>query len=367
MNPSSPAFQKKMSTTALQRAVVMIGGVGMLLAGCGGGGTETATSPAATDSPAAAGGGENQVTLVSYAVTKKAYEAIIPKFVADWKAKTGQEVSFKQSYGGSGSQTRAVIDGLEADIVAVALAGDVKKIEQAGLIDPGWEKEVPNDGIVTNSVVTFVTRPGKPKVEKWEQLGTGDFQIITANPKTSGGAKWNFLGLWGSVIQAGGDEAKAQAFVESVLRNTPILPKDARESTDVFYKQGQGDVLINYENEILLAKLNGEEQPYTVPTDINIRIEGPVAVVDKIVDKRGTRKIAEAFAQFLFTPDAQREFAKVGFRPVDPTVAKEFEKQFPPVTKLITVQDFGGWEAIDKKFFSDGGIFDKTQAAIAKP
>jgi sulfate/thiosulfate transport system substrate-binding protein len=342
------------------RSVAVVCGLA-LLTGCGSGAETTGSS-----SSGATGASPAKLTLVSYAVTKQAYEKIIPKFVADWKAKTGQDVTFEQSYGGSGSQTRAVIDGLEADVVQLALAGDVKKIEKAGLIGPGWEKEAPNDAIVTHSVAALVTRPGKPMVEKWSQLGEGKLKVITANPKTSGGAKWNFLALWGSVAQTGGDEAKALTFAESVLKNTPVLPKDARESSDVFYKQGQGDVLINYENEVLLAKLKGDTQPFNVPTDVNISIDAPVAVVDKNVDKHATRKVAEAFVQFLYTPEAQREFSKVGFRPVDAAVLKEVESQFPKVKKLITVKDFGGWSNIDEKFFKDGAIFDQIQTKVSK-
>lgn len=306
-----------------------------------------------------------ELTLVSYAVTQGAYSKIIPQFVADWKKKTGQNVVFRQSYGGSGSQTRAVIDGLEADVVGLALAGDTQKIQKAGLIQPGWEKEAPNNAIVTKSVAAFVSRPDGPKVKKWSDLGN-NVKVITANPKTSGGAKWNFLGLWGSVALNGGTEAQAQAFVEKVYTNVPVLPKDAREASDVFYKQGQGDVLINYENEVLLAKQKGSKDPYFIPTDFNISIDNPIAVVDKNVDKHGTRKVAEAFVKFLFTPQAQKEFAKVGFRSVNTQVAKEFSTQYPVVKKLVTAQSFGGWNQIDTKFFGDKGIFDQILAKVGK-
>lgn len=300
-----------------------------------------------------------EITLVSYAVTQGAYSKIIPQFVADWKKKTGQDVVFRQSYGGSGSQTRAVIDGLEADIVALALAGDTAKIQQAGLINAGWEKEAPNNAIVTKSVVAFVTRPGKPQIKSWSQLADPKIKVITANPKTSGGAKWNFLALWSSIIFKGGTEAQAKTFVDKVYNSVPVLPKDARESTDVFIKQGQGDVLLNYENEAILARQKGAKDPYFVPTDVNISIDNPIAVVDKNVDKHGTRKVAEAFVKFTFTPQAQREYAKVGFRPTNAQVAKEFSAQFPAVKKLVTVNDLGGWSNIDSKFFKDGGIFDQ--------
>ncbi len=312
---------------------------------------------------AAASGGDKELTLVSYAVTRAAYEKIIPQFTAKWKQEKNQNIVFNQSYGGSGSQTRAVIDGLEADVVALALALDTKKIEQAKLIAPGWEQKAPNNAIVHKSVAVLVTREGNPKgIKTWADLSKPGVGVITANPKTSGGARWNFLGLWGSVTRTGGDDAKALDFVTKVIKNAPVLPRDARESSDVFFKQGQGDVLINYENEVILAGLNGEKLPYIVP-DVNISIDNPVAVVDANVDKHGTREIAQAFVEYLYSPEAQREFAKVGFRPVDPSVAAEVSKQYVPIKTLFTAQDMGGWDEIQKKFFEDGAIFDKIQAS----
>lgn len=332
-------------------------------------GVSACSSPSSTEKPAAEGGNQPQdvqLTLVSYAVTKAAYEKIIPAFTEKWKQEHNQNVTFTPSFGGSGSQTRAVIDGLEADVVGLALALDTKKIEKAGLIQPGWETEAPNGAIVTKSVAALVTREGNPKgVKTWSDLSKPGVSVITANPKTSGGARWNFLGVYGSVTQTGGDDAKAQEFAGKVFANVPVLPKDAREASDVFFKQGQGDVLINYENEMILAGQTGEKLPYTVP-DVNISIDNPVAVVDSNVDKHGTREVAEAFVEYLFTPEAQREFAKVGFRPVDPTVAEETVKQYPPVKTLFTAQDMGGWDQIDKKFFADGAIFDKIQATAKK-
>lgn len=307
-----------------------------------------------------------KLTLVSYAVTKTAYEKIIPQFQEQWKAKTGQTVEFEQSYGGSGSQTRAIIDGLEADVAALALALDTQKIEEAGLIQPGWEQELPNESIVHKSVAALVTRDANLGIKGWSDLTRDDLEVITANPKTSGGARWNFMALWGAVTQSGGSPEQAQSFVETVFSRVPVLPKDAREASDVFYKQGQGDVLINYENEVLLAEKNGDRQPYIVPTDYNISIDNPVAVVDANVDKHGTRQVAEAFVQFLFTPEAQREFAKVGFRPVNSTVETEFANQFPKIEKLYTVKDLGGWNQVQTEFFADGAFFDQMQSKIAK-
>jgi sulfate transport system substrate-binding protein len=306
---------------------------------------------------------KQELLLVSYAVTKAAYDKIIPSFTADWKKRTGQSVVIRTSYGGSGSQTRAVIDGLAADVVGLALAADTLKIEEAGLIRPGWEKENPNNGIITNSVVAFFVRPGNPKkIKGWSDLDNKNVEVITANPKTSGGARWNFLGLWGSVTQTGGSEAKARAFVTNVYRNVETLPKDAREATDVFVKRGQGDVLLNYENEAILAKKTGTwKSPYIVPRT-NILIEGPIAVVDKNVDKKGTRKVAEAFTRYLYTDTAQRIFAEEGFRPVTAKVKAETRGKFPVLQKLFTARDFGGWNNINKQFFGKGGLWDQIFA-----
>ncbi len=308
------------------------------------------------------GGKRVEITLVSYAVTKVAYDKIIPQFVAKWKREKGQDVVIRESYGGSGSQARAVIDGLDADVVALALAQDITKIEKAGLIKPGWEREAPNNAVVTHSVVALETREGNPKkIQTWSDLAKPGVKVITANPKTSGGARWNFLALWGAIAQTGGNEAKATEFVTQVYRNVAVLPKDAREASDVFYKKGQGDVLLNYENEVILSALKGETSPSYVVPQTNISIDAPVAVVDKNVDKHRTREVSEAFVKFIFTPEAQREFAKVGFRPVNSAVAKEVQSKFPKISKIYTVQSLGGWDTAQKKFFDDGGIFDKIQ------
>ncbi|MBF2087175.1 sulfate ABC transporter substrate-binding protein [Thermoleptolyngbya sp. C42_A2020_037] len=303
-------------------------------------------------------------TLVSFAVTQPAYDKIIPQFAAKWKAETGQEVSIFQSYGGSGPQARAVIDGLEADVVALALALDIQKIEKAGLIQPGWEQELPNQSIVHRSVPVFVTRDGNPKnLQTWQDLTRPGVRIVTANPKTSGGARWNFLGAWGAVTQTGGTAEQALALTTQIYQNAPVLARDAREATDGFLRQGQGDVLINYENEVLLAKKRGESLSYVVPR-VNISIDNPVAIVDAVVDRRGTREVVEAFVEFLFTPTAQAEFAKVGFRPVDPTVAAEYADQFGEVDTLFTVADLGGWKQVQAQFFDDGAVFDQIQAKM---
>lgn len=339
--PKAPAGlgRRRILATAGGLAVVVSG---LMLGGCSG------------------GGGGKQVLLVSYAVTKGAYDRILPKFEEDWKRRTGEEVKVKASYGGSGAQTRAVIDGLDADITTLALVGDALKLEKAGLVKPGWRRKLPHRSIITHSVVALIVREGNPKgIKDWPDLANPDVQVVSANPKTSGGARWNFLALWNSVVGAGGSEDKAKSYIAAVYRNVQTLPKDAREASDVFLKRGQGDVLLNYENEALLARRNGElKGPFLVP-ERNVLIEGPVTVVDRNVDRKGTRKVAEALARYLSGPEAQEIFAEEGFRPVDPQVWARVQANYAPVKQLARARDYGGWETIDKKFFSEGGLWDQ--------
>jgi sulfate/thiosulfate transport system substrate-binding protein len=309
-----------------------------------------------------------EITLVSFSVTKAAHEAIIPKFVAKWQQETGQTVTFNQSYGGSGAQTRAVIDGLEADVVHLALALDTQKIETARMIDPGWEAEFPHRSIVTRSVAALITREGNPKgIKTWTDLARNDVKLITADPKTSGVARWNFLTLWNASLKTLGDETNALEQVTQIYKNVPALTRDAREATDVFIKQGQGDALINYENEIVLALQKGQKAEFVIP-DVNVSIDNPIAIVDENVNNHGNRPVVEAFVKYLFTAEAQAEFAKYGFRPVEDSVAKSpatLEK-YPPVKQLSTVQDYGGWPAVQRKFFADGTVFDNILAAMSR-
>lgn len=301
-----------------------------------------------------------KLNLVSYSVTKAAHDQIIPLFVEKWQKEHQQKIIFEQSYGGSGSQAADVISGKqEADIVHLALPLDVKKIEQAGLIRKNWENKSPRNGIVTRSVAAIVTREGNPKnIRTWADLAKDDIQIIAANPKTSGIAIWELLAFWGSVTQTGGDEATALDFVTKVYQNTPTLTKDAREASDVFFQQQQGDALINYEHEIIFAEQKSVKLPYVVPP-VNIAIENPVTLVDKNVDKHGTREVAQAFVDFLYSDEAQREFAKLGFRPVSPFISEEIALQHSPIETIFTSQDLGGWENIQKQFLDEGAIFDK--------
>ncbi|WP_396136550.1 sulfate ABC transporter substrate-binding protein [Chamaesiphon sp. VAR_48_metabat_403] len=300
-----------------------------------------------------------EITLVGYAVPKAAHDRIIKKFVAKWQQEHNQKVTFKQTYGGSGSQTRAVIDGLPADVVHLALGGDVNKLVQASLVAKDWDKKLPNNAIVAKSVAAIITRPGNPKnIKSFADLARPDVKWVTANPKTSGGARWNFLALWDSAIKAGGNEAKATEFVTTAFKNVVVQPKDAREATDAFAKQGQGDALLNYENEILFAKERGQSLDYVVP-DVNVSIDTPVAIVDKNVDKHGNREVVEAFVKYMFTPESQAEFVKLGYRPA-PTSASD--PRFPQVKTLGTIAEYGGWNDFQKKFFDDGGVYDKIEA-----
>ncbi|NMG09670.1 sulfate ABC transporter substrate-binding protein [Brasilonema sp. UFV-L1] len=305
-----------------------------------------------------------KLTLVSFSVTKAAHDQIIPKFVQKWKKEQNQNVIFEQSYGASGSQADAVIKGsTEADIVHLALPLDVTKIQQAGLVKPNWEIRAPKSSIVSRSVAAIVTRAGNPKnINTWEDLAKDGVKLIAANPKTSGIAIWEFLGLWGSVTQTGGEETQALDFATKVYKNVPVLTTSARDASDLFFQQGKGDVLINYENEVFLAEQNGQKLPYVVPK-VNISIDNPVAVIDKNVDKHNTREVAEAFVDFLYSEEAQREFAKLGYRPVNPAIVAEVVKNYPQIETFFTAQDLGGWDILQKKFFVDGGVFDKIWTA----
>ena len=300
-----------------------------------------------------------EITLVGYAVPKAAHDRIIKKFVAKWQQEQNQKVTFKQTYGGSGSQTRAVIDGLPADVVHLALGGDVDKLAQASLVAADWQKKLPNQGIVAQSVAAIITRPGNPKkINSFTDLARPDVKWVTANPKTSGGARWNVLALWNDAIKSGGNEAKATEFLTAAFKNVVVQPKDAREATDAFVKQGQGDALLNYENEILFAKERGQSLDYVVP-GVNISIDTPVAIVDKNVEKHGNREVVEAFAQYLFAPEAQAEFVKLGYRPMGTATT---DLRFPKIKTLGTVTEYGGWSNFQKKLFADGAIYDKIQA-----
>lgn len=306
----------------------------------------------------------DEMTLVSFSTSQVAYEAIIPQFVADWKAATGRTVIISRSFGPSGAQARAVADGLPADVVSLPLAFDIQRLETVGLIEKGWEQEWPHQSIVARSVPVIVSRPGNPKnVRQWSELGQENLRIITTNPKSSGIARWTFLGLWGSTSRSGSNEAQTQEYSRKVYGNVPVFSRDAREATDAFFRQGQGDILINYEQEVLLAKAKGEDLTYQIPSP-NISIEIPVAIVDKNVAANRTTLVATAFVRYLFGPKAQREFAKAGFRPMETAIVQEFAPQYPEVPELFTIEDLGGWQQAQKTFFADKGVFDQIQSEL---
>jgi len=307
-----------------------------------------------------------ELTLVSYSIPKAAYDAIIPKFQEKWKAEHGQDVVVYQSYGASAPQTRAIMDGLDADVAHLAIGADVNKLVSAGYVDPNWQKRTPNNGIVGETVAAIITRKGNPKnIQSFADLARDDVEWVTADPKSSGVARWNFFALWNYAQQTGAEAAKALTFLTDAYKNVVVLARDARESTDVFANQGQGDALVNYENEVILAMQRGTQLEYTIPA-INISVDTPVTVIDKHVDKHGNREVAQAFVDYLFTPESQREFARVGFRPLGRVSQEpEFIKQFPPVQKLGTIEQFGGWKQA-QKIFDDGGKYDEIRVQIAK-
>ena len=323
--------------------------IALLTAACAGGNATQASS-----------GNEVKLILAAYSTPREAYGEIIPLFQAYWKDKTGQTVTFEESYQGSGAQSRAVVEGFEADVVALSLEADVTRIEKAGLITHDWRSE-PFGGMVSTSVVSFAVREGNPKnIRDWADLTQPDLEILTPNPKTSGGAMWNILGLYGAakrghVVGYTGDDAGAQDFLLAVLNNVTVMDKGARESITNFEK-GIGDVAITYENEVLVGRQAGQTYELVLPTS-TIRIDNPVTVVDTYVDKHGTREVAEAFVDFLFTKPAQEVFAKYGLRSPDEEVAKATENSYPPIEDLFTIQDFGGWGEATPAFFGDSGIF----------
>jgi sulfate/thiosulfate transport system substrate-binding protein len=300
---------------------------------------------------------------VSYDPTRELYEAYNAAFIKYWKGKSGQTVSIKQSHGGSSKQGRAVIDGLSADVVTLALAYDIDEIAEKGkLLAPDWQKRLPHNSSPYTSTIVFLVRKGNPKqIKDWSDLIKPGVSVITPNPKTSGGARWNYLAAWGYALKKNGNDAeKAKQFVSALYKNVAVLDSGARGATTTFVERGIGDVLISWENEAVLAiKELGPGKFDIVAPSISILAEPPVTVVDKVVDKKGTRKVAEAYLQYWYTPEAQEIAAKNFYRPIDPKVLEKYEGQFPKLT-LFTIGDvFGGWQQAQKTHFADGGIFDQ--------
>jgi sulfate transport system substrate-binding protein len=306
---------------------------------------------------------------VSYDPTRELYQQYNAAFAKHWKAETGEDVTIKNSHGGSGKQARSVIDGLQADVVTLALSGDIDALNlRQQLVDPNWQKRLPDNSTPYTSTIVFLVRKGNPKgIKDWDDLVQKDVQVITPNPKTSGGARWNFLAAWAYAKAKYGSDAEALKFVTELYRHAPVLDTGARGATISFVQRQLGDVLIAWENEAYLSlKEEGGDQPEIVTPSLSILAEPPVAVVDKVVDKKGTRKQAEAYLQYLYSPEGQRIAAQNFYRPRDAKVAAQFRDQFKPV-RLVTIdQEFGGWKAAQPKYFADGGVFDKIFADINK-
>ncbi|WP_380874694.1 sulfate ABC transporter substrate-binding protein [Sphingomonas sp. DBB INV C78] len=313
----------------------------------------------------------SKVTLlnVSYDPTRELYKEINANFANKWKADHGQTVSFKMSHGGSGKQSRSVIDGLEADVVTLALAYDIDAIAaKPGLIDAAWQTRLPDNSAPYTSTIVFLVRKGNPKgIRDWNDLVKPGVKVITPNPKTSGGARWNFLAAWAYGRKAGGSDAAAEAFVTKLFANVPVLDSGARGATTTFVERGIGDVLLAWENEAFLAeKEMGVGKFEIVVPSISILAEPSVAMVDANVKKHGTGEVAKAYLDYLYTPEAQDVIARNFYRPRDPQVAARYAATFPKLNLVTIDQEFGGWKSAQTKYFADGGAFDTIFAKIKR-
>jgi len=300
---------------------------------------------------------------VSYDPTRELYQEYNEAFVRYWKEKTGQDIIVQQSHGGSGSQARTVIDGNEADVVTLALAYDIDSINKnQQLIDKDWQKRLPHNSTPYTSTIVFLVRKGNPKnIKDWDDLIRSDVSVITPNPKTSGGARWNYLAAWGYALKKYGNDAeKAREFVKAIYKNVPVLDSGARGSTTTFVERGIGDVFISWENEALLAvKELGKDKFEIVFPSISILAEPPVSVVDAVVDKKGTREVAEEYLKYLYSDEGQEIAAKNYYRPRNEEIAKKYASQFPEISLFTIDEVFGGWDKAQKEHFEDGGVFDQ--------
>ena len=299
---------------------------------------------------------------VSYDPTREFYQDFNAAFAAKWKAETGEDVSIQQSHGGSGKQARAVIDGLEADVVTLALAYDITAIADKGLIAKDWQSRFPNNSAPYTSTIVFLVRKGNPKgIKDWNDLTKQGIQVITPNPKTSGGARWNYLAAWGYALRsANNDEAAARNFVANIYRNVPVLDTGARGATVTFVERGIGDVLLAWENEAFLALQQfGPDKFEIIAPSVSILAEPPVAIVDSVVDKKGTRKEAEAYLNYLYSPEGQEIAAKHFYRPRLTDVAAKYADRFPKIPLFTIDEVFGGWDKAQATHFAEGGVFDQ--------
>jgi sulfate/thiosulfate transport system substrate-binding protein len=307
---------------------------------------------------------DTTILNVSYDPTRELYQEFNAAFAEHWQQQTGEEVTVQMSHGGAGKQARAVIDGLEADVMTLALAYDLDEVaERSGLFPKDWQSRLPNNSAPYTSTIVLLVRKGNPKdIHDWGDLIDEDVQVITPNPKTSGGARWNYLAAWGWALQQpGGDDQKAQEFVAALYRNVPVLDTGARGSTTTFVQRGIGDVLLAWENEAFLALEEfGSDQFEIVVPSLSILAEPPVTLVDQIVDKHGTREVAQAYLEYLYSPTGQALAAKHYYRPVAPEHADPADLERFPEVKLITIDEvFGGWQEAQSRHFADGGVFDQ--------
>lgn len=302
---------------------------------------------------------------VSYDPTRELYEEYNKAFAAYWEKKTGDKVTIKQSHGGSGKQARTVIDGLPADVVTLALAGDIDAIATHGKLLPlNWQSRLPHNASPYTSTIVFLVRKGNPKgIRDWGDLIKPGISVVTPNPKTSGGARWNYLAAWAWALkQPGGNDATAKEYTRKLFKNVPVLDTGARGATTTFVQRGIGDVLLAWENEAFLSiKELGPDKVQIVVPSLSILAEPPVAVVDRVVLRRGTRDVATEYLKYLYSPAGQEIIARNFYRPIDRTVAAKYAKTFPQLT-LVTIDDFGGWAQAQKVHFADGGVFDQIYA-----
>jgi sulfate/thiosulfate transport system substrate-binding protein len=307
-------------------------------------------------------GQESGLLNVSYDPTRELYQDVNAAFAKAWAAKGGKAIAIQQSHGGSSKQARAVLDGLEADVLTLALAYDIDAVAEGGLLSKDWQKRLPNNSSPYTSTIVFLVRKGNPKaIKDWADLVKPGIQVITPNPKTSGGARWNYLAAWAYALrQPGGTDAKARDFVTRLYKNVPVLDSGARGATTTFVQRGIGDVLLAWENEAFLSiKELGPDKVEIVVPSLSILAEPPVALVDKVVDKKGTRAAAQAYLEYLYTPEAQEIAARNYYRPRLAAVAQKHAATFPNI-QLITIDEvFGGWQKAQKTHFADGGVFDQ--------